>query len=276
MIRLARPTRTRVMAAVVVAAVLVLGALLWFDAPRAQGHPAASGLAADPGSQTSLRDRGRELFTNNCSSCHGVRGEGTDFGPSLTDAGAAAADFMLRTGRMPLADPNEQAVRKPPAFTPDEIKALDAYVGSLGNGPEIPQFTLRGASLSDGEELFTVNCAPCHGITGSGDAIGGPAFAPSLSQASALDVHEAVLIGPGQMPKFGLLLDPQEINDISKYVAYIRNQPNPGGADLGYIGPVPEGFVAWFLGAGLIVVITILFVARGSHGSETEEEGSEH
>ena len=47
---------------------------------------------------------GRDLFLTSCASCHGAEGAGTDLGPSLEDAGAAAADFQLSTGRMPLAD----------------------------------------------------------------------------------------------------------------------------------------------------------------------------
>ena len=42
----------------------------------------------------------------------------------LVGVGAAAADFQLRTGRMPLAVIGKQAVRKPPAYDNDEIEAL--------------------------------------------------------------------------------------------------------------------------------------------------------
>jgi ubiquinol-cytochrome c reductase cytochrome c subunit len=267
MIGFTLPTPRRIALAVVVGALFALGAALWLGSP-AHGQTEATPLPT-PRSSAELIADGREVFSDNCASCHGTRGEGTDFGPSLIGVGEVAADFMLRTGRMPLADPSEQAVRKPPAFDEATIEALVAYVGSLGNGPPIPHFSLADASLSEGEELFTINCAPCHGITGSGDAIGGPAFAPSLSRSSALDVQEAVRIGPGQMPKFGSVLDDPEIDDITKFVGYLHHQASPGGADLGLIGPVPEGFVAWFLGAGVIVVITILFVARG-HKPEEE------
>ncbi|MBU1800724.1 MAG: cytochrome C, partial [Actinobacteria bacterium] len=62
---------------------------------------------------------GKELFINGCSFCHGQNGEGvltengTQYGPALTDVGAASVDFQVGTGRMPLAQPGQQAVRKP-------------------------------------------------------------------------------------------------------------------------------------------------------------------
>lgn len=277
--RPAPPILRKAVAAVTVVGLLALGALLWLSAPPAQGKsgrarsatPLASGASGD------LVSTGRDLFSNNCASCHGTNGEGTGFGPSLIGVGEASADFMLRTGRMPLGDPSEQATRKAPAFNDREIRQLDAYVGTLGSGgPSIPQFDLRGSSLPAGNDLFTVNCAPCHGVTGAGDAIGGPAFAPSLSQSSPLDVQEAVRIAPGQMPDFTSVLDANQIDDIARYVEYLQQQGDPGGANLGRIGPVPEGFVTWFLGAGVLVIITILFVAKGSHPSATESPNQEH
>ncbi len=275
-LRLTLPNRRRVIAAACVGTLSILGGALWAQAPGSTSTPSPAPTSASPAAASatgdpSLIERGQQLFGDNCASCHGTGGVGTSFGPSLIGVGAAAADFMLRTGRMPLADPTEQAIRKPPAFTPSEIKALVAYVGSLGHGPAIPTFSLRNASLSEGQDLFTINCAPCHGITAAGDAIGGPAFAPSLHQSSPLDVEEAVRIGPGQMPNFSTVLTDAQIDDIARYVQYSHDIAHPGGANLGWMGPVPEGYIAWFIGSAAIVVILILFVAR-SHGSAGPSE----
>ena len=199
-------------------------------------------------------ERGRELFLESCQSCHAAEGQGTRFGPSLDNVGAASVDFYLRTGRMPLADPDAQAVRKPPAFSPGEIDDLVAYVTSLSEGgPGIPDVDPDAGELSTGEELFTSNCAPCHGANGNGGAVGGAALAPSLLETEPLDVGEAVLIGPGQMPVFGFS-DAQR-NSIVRYVNYLQEKPDPGGADIGGIGPVPEGFVAW--GVGIVSVLAV-------------------
>ena len=74
-----------------------------------------------------------------CASCHGVDGEGVEErGPTLVDEGPAAVDFVLRTGRMPMAAPNMQAKRGPVRYSDTEIRALVAYAGAFGNGPAIP------------------------------------------------------------------------------------------------------------------------------------------
>jgi ubiquinol-cytochrome c reductase cytochrome c subunit len=194
---------------------------------------------------------GQRLFVDSCASCHGSDGAGGDSGPDLTNVGAASADFQLRTGRMPLADPGAQAVRKPPAFSPEEISALVAYVGALGDGPEVPDISLADTDLSSGQELFVDNCAACHGATANGGAAGPGALAPSLHRAEPLDVAEAVLTGPGEMPRFNFSSD--ELGDIAGFVAHLQAQEAPGGADIGGIGPVPEGFVAWALGITVLL-----------------------
>jgi ubiquinol-cytochrome c reductase cytochrome c subunit len=198
---------------------------------------------------------GERLFQESCASCHGPQGRGTEFGPSLEHSGAAAADFELRTGRMPLHDPGAQAVRKPPAFSTDEIEALVAFVATLDMGDlaaNIPAVSLEGADLSEGQELYTENCAACHGATANGGAAGAGALAPSLHLALPLDVAEATLIGPGEMPKFSF--EDSERNAIVAYVTHLQTERPPGGADIGGIGPVPEGFVAWLAGIGTLTL----------------------
>ena len=199
--------------------------------------------------------QGADLFVASCASCHGADGGGTEVGPSLQDVGAAAADFQLTTGRMPLADPDAQSLRKEPAFDAEEIDALVAYVASLGEGPAIPEVELTDG-LSSGQELFVANCAACHGATGNGGAAGRNALAPSLYSATALQLAEAMITGPGEMPIFGF--SEKERNDIVSFVTYLQSETAPGGADIGGIGPVPEGFVGWAVGMGALVGVCYL------------------
>lgn len=191
-------------------------------------------------------EEGRELFVESCASCHASDGSGTEYGPDITDAGEAAADFQLRTGRMPLADPSDQAIRKKPAFDEQEIEALVSYVGSLGVGPGIPTVVVEAGELREGQQLFVDNCAACHGATANGGAAGVGALAPSLFEASPLEIAEAIVTGPGEMPVFGF--DESERNSIVRFIGYLQEEDAPGGADIGGIGPVPEGFVGWTVG----------------------------
>lgn len=205
---------------------------------------------------------GRRLYVEACASCHGASGAGTANGPDLRAAGAAGAHFYLSTGRMPLASTNDQAVRKEPALARDEINEIVAYVASLGEGPVIPYVSPEEASLQDGAELYVSNCAPCHGAAGNGGAAGRDAIAPALHRATPLEIAEALVVGPGQMPVFGF--SPDERAAVVAYVDHLDDAEDPGGADIGGIGPVPEGFVAWGVGMTSLLIAALLIGRKAS------------
>jgi ubiquinol-cytochrome c reductase cytochrome c subunit len=203
--------------------------------------------------------RGRELFVTGCQTCHGVDARGIPGrGPSLHGAGAAAADFYLSTGRMPLDDPHAQPDRTEPPFDRGAIDDLVAYLGSLG-GPAIPRVDLSDASSSEGQRLFTENCAPCHQVVARGGVMAG-AYVPTLLKATPRQVVEAARIGPYVMPRFSeRQLSDRELAAIAHYVEYAKNPENPGGWELFDIGPVPEGMVTWLIGLfALLLVIRVL------------------
>ena len=206
-------------------------------------------------------ERGAELFRVGCATCHGADGLGVDPWPAIAGAGEAAADFQLRTGRMPYTgEPGHQTQPKPPAYDDQEIRDLVAFVGSLGDGPAIPDVRTDESLLQQGYQLFAVNCAPCHGATGRGGAVGGGAVAWPLSDAEPRTVGEAMLTGPGQMPVFDLGVE--SIAAVATYVDYLRAGDDPGGFEIGGIGPVPEGFVAWLVGMGLLIGVVYLVGRR--------------
>lgn len=216
---------------------------------------------AQPSPDAAIIEAGRALYVANCASCHGAGGEGGAAGPSLLQSGAAAADFYLRTGRMPLSAPGQRAARNEPVFNEQEIQALVAYVASLGEGPGIPRVE-QGGDLQRGWELYTANCAACHAVTGAGNAIGGGAVAVGLAEADPVEIAEATIIGPGAMPVFGF--SEEELADLVAYIGWLRTAPSPGGAPIGGTGPVAEGFVGVVIGLPLLV-LAALFVARTRH-----------
>ena len=180
---------------------------------------------------------------------------GSSEGPPLIGVGAASADFMLRTGRMPLAAPGAPLVAKDPAFDDTQIQTLVDYVASLGGGPAIPDVQVTGADPAQGRELFTTSCAACHGPGAGGDSVGGGFVAPPLLGQAPVIVGEAIRTGPGAMPVFGPgQISDDGLDDIAAYLAYLHTDAAPGGATLGGSGPVVEGYVAWFVGMGLLVL----------------------
>jgi ubiquinol-cytochrome c reductase cytochrome c subunit len=202
-----------------------------------------------------LLARGRDLYETGCQSCHGPEGEGVNApdgsvrGPSLQLSGEAAAYYYLTTGRMPLANPEEQPVRKDPAYDDEEIEALVAYVGSLGEGPEVPDVDIADADVAAGGEIYREHCQACHAASGSGGALSYGRAAPRLADATPTQVGAAVRVGPGQMPVFGPdTISDDELDDLAAYVEYLRSPEDPGGLPIGRTGPIPEGFVAWLVG----------------------------
>ena len=246
-------------------AVLVAAGVAWAMSP-APPDPRAAGAAGVPASDQAVVEAGRGLFTSNCAACHGPAGQGGNGGPSLVGVGAASADFYLRTGRMPLSAPGQRVVRQDPHFDDAQIQALVAYVESLGPGPGIPQVASSG-DLHRGWELFQANCAACHNATGAGNAIGGGYVAVDLGNADATTVAEATIIGPGAMPNFAF--DDASLADIATYVRWLRDAPTPGGAPIGQVGPVAEGFVAVAIGLPLLILVS-LFAARRGRPADAE------
>jgi ubiquinol-cytochrome c reductase cytochrome c subunit len=225
-------------------------------------------------SDARLEAEGRRLFEEGCSSCHGFDGSGVrGQGPSLLGAGEAAADFYLRTGRMPLDQVGEEPLRGEPRYSERQIRALDAFVGSLGQGPPIPVVRPRQGSLSDGMRLFGESCSGCHGIGGKGGvAIGG--YAPPLGEATPTQVGEAIRVGPYVMPRFSeAQLDQADLDSIARYVQLTQDPDDAGGFGIGHIGPVPEGLVAWLAALAALLLIARLIGERGDGGEKAGENG---
>lgn len=274
MVKAATPVRSRlrarhllplfVLAGVAVTALLTSSAF-GSSAPSA-GDPDGQALRATTPPITystptskALIFEGQQLFEVHCSSCHAPDASGTGVAPDLQGLGAGTVDFWVSTGRMPLETAAAEAVRKPPLFDARQTEAIAAFVSSLAPdyGIGIPHVDTKTADVATGQSMFVLNCAACHTITGSGDALANGAKAPSLHQATITQAAEAIRTGPGNMPRFGPgTLSDQQVADIVAYVTgYLQHPRDDGGIGLGGIGPVAEGFVALLVGVGGIMLI---------------------
>lgn len=201
-------------------------------------------------------ESGPELFAAHCASCHGDEGEGVDArGPSLLSEGEAAADFVLRTGRMPLAAPDLQARRGPVRFDEQQIAALVAFVGELGDGPTTPDTDIARGDVGSGGEIYRLNCAACHVASGAGAPIGGGRLAPDLMKATPTEVGQAIVVGPGSMPVFASF-DQQDIDDVAAYIDQLQQQDTTSASRFGGAGPAAEGLAAWILALIPLIAIT--------------------
>ncbi len=265
--------------------VLLLGLLLTGGLYTAFSPAQAGQAKADE----ELIKQGRELFLVGCASCHGQNGEGIatvregyQKGPSLVGVGAAAVDFQVGTGRMPMAAPGAQAPRKQPVYNADETAAMAAYVASLAPGPAIPStgdYSIDGLSeeerqeaISRGGQIFLTNCTACHNFNGSGGAMPRGGYAPTLHGVDGRYIYEALLTGPQAMPVFSNgNLSPEEKRDVIAYLASIQETPEYGGFALGGLGPVSEGMFAWVLGIGGLVGFAVWIAAHTTRSSKAPQ-----
>lgn len=272
--------RRHPLAAVVV---VILGLLLTGGLYSLFGPASADDSTTD----SSLVAQGRHLYVVSCSSCHGLNGEGvlttrnTNLGPPLIGVGAAAVDFQVGTGRMPAARPGTQMSAREPIFTDEEVRALAAYVATLGPGPAIPSSEdystdgMTAEEIARGGQFFRTNCTACHNFAGAGGALLQGRYAPNLSAVGAKHIYEAMLTGPQQMPIFSDgVLKPEEKRQIIAYLENLNSQPGYGGAKLGSLGPVTEGLWAWTIGIGLLVLATTWIANNGARAKKKKKTTS--
>jgi ubiquinol-cytochrome c reductase cytochrome c subunit len=254
---------------------IVAGSIFFMVGGRAQGQ--SSLVSTNPADIMA----GARLYQNSCQSCHGFQGGGGQTGaPALVSVGAAAADFYLTTGRMPLNNPANQPIRHRPYFNPLQIRQLVAYINALpvitGTnqfGPTIPTVgplcptaapQAGCVTLSQGMQGFSLNCAQCHHASGAGGILSKGNVVPSLRNANLTQVAEAIRVGPKPMPVFGPgQMDDQEMSAIANYVQYLHHPASPGGLGLGFFGPVTEGFVGVIVGFGLLWFAVRMIGTRG-------------
>jgi len=65
------------------------------------------------------------------------------------------------------------------------------------------------------------------------------------------------------MPKFSQRdLTDRQLDSIVRYVEFTKNPTRPGGWGLGYLWPVPEGLVTWFIAIPALIVLCLLLGRR--------------
>jgi ubiquinol-cytochrome c reductase cytochrome c subunit len=284
-LRLKKTTRARKLIAgpaALFALALIVGSVLFMTGTSAHGSDSL--VSTNPADIQA----GSVLYQAHCQSCHGFQGEGGQTSaPALVSVGAAAADFYLSTGRMPLNDPSQQPLRHRPFFNSTQIRQLVAYISALpvitGNpsaGPTIPTLLplcssnttattdASGSSpdcvtLAQGQQAWAVDCAHCHQAAGAGGMLSKGYIVPSLRPSSITQVLEAVRVGPRPMPTFSTAtLSDSQASAIAQYVTYLHHRgSNPGGFSIAHFGPIPEGF------AGILAGFVVLWFASRMIGN---------
>ena len=167
-----------------------------------------------------------------------------------------------------MARQEAQATRKEAVFTPAEAAAIAAYIQTLGGGPESPEKAdldemMANADLADGGALFRVNCSSCHGFGTGGGALSSGKFAPSLEGVPAMEIYQAMLTGPQNMPVFGdNQLTPDEKAAVIAYIEYVNSDQSQGGWGLGRFGPSTEALAIFLVGIASLAVATLWIAGK--------------
>jgi len=186
-------------------------------------------------------DRGRDLFTTGCGTCHTLTEARTNanVGPNLDSAFAQARadgmdqdtiegvveDQIAHPREVDEGDADYNALYMPAdIFTGSDAKDVAAYVASVAGveGIEPPP-------LGDGEDIFTESCGGCHALSAAGTAGGvGPDLDESIAgqdaewlETSIRNPEEEIAEGfeAGVMPVFDCNTIPQEnLKDLIGYL----------------------------------------------------------
>lgn len=181
---------------------------------------------------------GEQLYSNNCSACHGATGNGgvgvplalPDFQYGVTN------DYLEKTIR--LGRPG----RIMPAFTQlsdAEVKSIIKYIRNWAPGKPFKYSSekIKG-NVKHGKQLYMKNCSVCHGAKGEGGKGTGVTFsrprdhaviAPALNNtgflASAPDtmIKTVLMNGRDGTPMTSFLKHGLSEKDIDDVVSYVRS-----------------------------------------------------
>lgn len=136
-------------------------------------------ILSDPELMVRVNSTAHQLFGDNCAGCHGQKANGGPGFPSLVDTAwlwGGDPDTIMETLRVGInSDHPDTRYAQMLAFgregilSRDDIRTVAKYVQSL-SGTKVP-----ADQIAAGAEIFTDNCASCHGDTGAGNRdVGAP------------------------------------------------------------------------------------------------------
>jgi mono/diheme cytochrome c family protein len=185
-------------------------------------------------------DRGRELFTARCGTCHSLAEAGTTatIGPDLDAAFAEArsrgmdSDTVEGVVQSQIANPRPASPQSASVYMPADLvtgsdaEAVAAYVGSVAGVPGIMPPQVPGPP---GAQVFADNgCGGCHTLeaAGTGGTLG-PDLDDALPGMRASEIEESIVDPSAQiaqgftdaMPKeFGTTIPTDDLAALVKYL----------------------------------------------------------
>jgi cbb3-type cytochrome c oxidase subunit III len=204
-------------------------------------------------------DQAMSLYAENCSVCHGLRGEGIGAtlpldNPALSDSDPLALAKVIARGRYntampawskedggPLSDYQiEQLVL---LIQQGDWRQVQDRVVNLGMAPKVP-FTSQadpeildqvkrlpeGDKLAQGITVYATQCVACHGADGTGSKLAPALNDPLVREKGAIEIERTIQNGvPGAlMSAWKNVLSPEELAGAVALI--MRWQEVPSGA----------------------------------------------
>jgi mono/diheme cytochrome c family protein len=191
-------------------------------------------------------DRGQQLFTQKCGSCHALTGAGTngDIGPNLDYAfkqaranGGSDADTVEGVVKAQVENPRPASPEQTDIYMPadlvegDDLNDVAAYVASVAGVPGIKPPVFQPPAF------FAANCGGCHVLSQAGTTGNvGPNLDQALPGQTPAEISESISdpnakptagFPSGVMPQnFGQTLTPDQLQAL---VAYLQQATGGGG-----------------------------------------------
>lgn len=179
-----------------------------------------------------LAAEGSELYETSCAECHGPAGTGALAPAIASKEFLESVDDEQISQLTALGIPGSEMVAYSNDFggplTSQEINAITVYLRSLEEDAESNPLwrTPLARDDLDGEQLYVLACARCHGIDAEGIEDVGPDVSPDSITMMESDEFITRRIDEGYklMPRFGNVLNDEQIALI---VAFLRFGDEP-------------------------------------------------
>jgi cytochrome c oxidase cbb3-type subunit III len=183
-------------------------------------------IRKDPQLMAAATVAGRIAFADNCQACHAAGGGGQPGYPALAagawiwggtlDAIQQTITHGVRSGDTAARESQMPRFGADGVLKPTDIQQVADYIMTLYGHPE------AGRDVSAGKQLFTENCAICHGEAGQGDREkGAPRLASRVhlyGDDRATVVAQITTPRMGVMPAWHTRLDAATIKSLTLYV----------------------------------------------------------
>jgi mono/diheme cytochrome c family protein len=224
------------------------GQAIWVIATIAAATAIVGLTGCDLGPKANL-DKGQQLFTQKCGSCHTLTGAGTngDVGPNLDYAFKQARasgmdeDTIKGVVKYQIGEARPAPTQATDVYMPQDLVTgqdaddVAAYVASVAGVPGIQ------APVFAPPQFFATNCGGCHTLAQAGTTgTTGPNLDEALKNMSAQQISQSITdpnatITPGYpanvMPQnFGQTLTPPQLQQL---VAYLQQAVGGGGGGSG-------------------------------------------